>query len=184
MSHEKEVFLSAQRDAKLDRPARMTFFTPGPWNGAALLRAADGTVKALIEGNRGRRCGLCFQSGLFMVVVQRIEDDYEMDDQNRCLDAGPQRELRRIRQAEREDGERPGAHPGAIDDLCVLGDTMAAHLIMKVKDKQEVLETETYLEAGDPLRQGRNEINILSWRLRLKKRVKKQMERPEGLLFE
>ena len=51
MSHEKEIFLSAQRDAKVDTPAQKDIYLLGTMGTVLqLLRLPDGTVKALIEG--------------------------------------------------------------------------------------------------------------------------------------
>jgi ATP-dependent Lon protease len=56
MSKDKEVFLSAQRDAKVDNPGVKDIFLFGTLGTVLqLLRLPDGTVKALIEGKQGRR---------------------------------------------------------------------------------------------------------------------------------
>jgi ATP-dependent Lon protease len=56
MSHEKEIFLSAQRDAKVDIPAQKDIYLFGTMGTVLqLLRLPDGTVKALIEGKQRAR---------------------------------------------------------------------------------------------------------------------------------
>ena len=51
MSNQKEIFLSAQKDAKVDEPAQGDIFTFGTLSTVLqLLKLPDGTVKALIEG--------------------------------------------------------------------------------------------------------------------------------------
>ena len=50
MSHDKEIFLSAQKDATVDNPTEKDIYTFGTLGTVLqLLRLPDGTVKALIE---------------------------------------------------------------------------------------------------------------------------------------
>jgi len=56
MSHEKEIFLSAQKDAKVDNPSKKDIYSIGTLGAVLqLLRLPDGTVKALIEGKQRAR---------------------------------------------------------------------------------------------------------------------------------
>ena len=143
MSHEKEVFLSAQRDAKLDRPGENDIYHSGTLGTVLqLLRLPDGTVKALIEGKqRAKVVGFASNPDFFMVVVERIQDDWEMNDQTRALMRALNESFEEYAKFNEKMGKDLVATVAAIDDPVRLGDTMAAHLIMKVKDKQEVLET-------------------------------------------
>jgi ATP-dependent Lon protease len=72
----------------------------------------------------------------------------------------------------------------AIDDPSMLADTIAAHLTLKLEQKQELLEMVSprlRLERLYELMQG--EIEILQVEKKIRSRVKKQMERtPEGVL--
>ena len=72
MSHEKEIFLSAQRDAKVDRPGEKDIYHSGTLGTVLqLLRLPDGTVKALIEGKqRAKVVGFASNQDFFMVVVR------------------------------------------------------------------------------------------------------------------
>ena len=56
MSHEKKIFLSAQKDAKVDDPSPKDIYDIGTLGTVLqLLKLPDGTVKALIEGKeRGK----------------------------------------------------------------------------------------------------------------------------------
>ncbi|MBN1103415.1 MAG: endopeptidase La [Deltaproteobacteria bacterium] len=182
MSHEKEVFLSAQRDAKLDRPGENDIYHYGTLGTVLqLLRLPDGTVKALIEGKqRAKVVGFAPNPDFFMVIVQRIWDDWEMNDQTRALMRALNEGFEEYAKFNEKMGKDLVATLASIDDPVRLGDTMAAHLIMKVKDKQEVLETEDLtLRLETLFDKLRNEINILKLETRLKKRVKKQMEKTQ-----
>ena len=56
MSHQKEIFLSSQKDAKIDDPLPKDIYSSGTISSVLqLLKLPDGTVKALIEGKeRGK----------------------------------------------------------------------------------------------------------------------------------
>jgi ATP-dependent Lon protease len=68
----------------------------------------------------------------------------------------------------------------SIEDPSRLADTIAAHLALKVNDKQDLLETEDVNQRMEKLFEKlRNEISILALEGRLKKRVKRQMEKTQ-----
>ena len=103
-----------------------------------------------------------------------------MDDETRALMRALNESFEEYAKLNEKMGKDLVSTVAAIDDPVRLGDTMAAHLIMKVKDKQEVLETEDLTLRLEMLfDKVRNEINILKLETRLKKRVKKQMEKTQ-----
>ena len=77
MSKEKEIFLSAQRDAKVDNPGQKDIFLFGTLGTVLqLLRLPDGTVKALIEGKQRAKVEDFVQHpDFFMVRVKKVPED-------------------------------------------------------------------------------------------------------------
>ncbi|RLB27872.1 MAG: endopeptidase La, partial [Deltaproteobacteria bacterium] len=73
MSHHKEIFLAAQKDAKADNPAPRDIYTYGTLSTVLqLLKLPDGTVKALIEGKeRGKIETFLSKQKFSMVEVTR-----------------------------------------------------------------------------------------------------------------
>src|ERR1700749_1484754 len=68
MNRGKEIFLSAQRNAKTNEPTPEDIFTVGSVGVIMqLLRLPDGTVKVLIEGKRRARIRRFLQSGAFFL---------------------------------------------------------------------------------------------------------------------
>ena len=87
MSHEKEVFLAAQRDAKVDIPGQKDIYTFGTMGMVLqLLRLPDGTVKALIEGKqRARIESFVPNPDFFMVTVVKYSEHRGGDAESQAL---------------------------------------------------------------------------------------------------
>jgi ATP-dependent Lon protease len=182
MSHEKEIFLSAQKDAKIDSPAKKDIFPFGTLgNVLQLLRLPDGTVKALIEGKqRAKIEQFVDDQGFFMVQVVRIEVEHEATNETKALMRTVIESFEDYAKLNEKIGKDLVSTVSAIEDPSRLSDTIAAHLSLKVKDKQDLLEIENPSKRLEELFEKlRSEIDILSLEGRLKKRVKKQMEKTQ-----
>ena len=182
MSHEKEIFLSAQRDAKVDTPAQKDIYVYGTLGTVLqLLRLPDGTVKALIEGKqRGKIQSFIYNQEFFMVQVLRSPEPHEVTDEARALMRTVIESFEEYSKLNDKVGKDLVATVSGIEDPGRLADTISAHLVLKVKDKQEILQIEDVNGRLETLFEKlRNEINILKLENRLKKRVKKQMEKTQ-----
>ena len=181
MSKEKEIFLSAQRDAKVDNPGQRDIFLFGTLGTVLqLLRLPDGTVKALIEGKqRARVEDFVHHPDFFMVRVKKVLED-QPDAESSALSRAIAEGFDEYAKVNEKIGKDLVATVSAIEDPSRLSDTIAAHLTLKIKDKQELLEAERLNRRLEMLFEKiRNEINIIKLENRLKKRVKKQMEKTQ-----
>jgi len=182
MSHEKEIFLSTQKDAKVDNPAQKDIYLYGTLGTVLqLLRLPDGTVKALIEGKqRGRIENFIYNHEFFMVQVHKVPDDHELDDESLALMRAVTESFEEYAKVNEKIGKELVSTVSTIEDPARLADTIAAHLVLKVKDKQDLLQIESMNKRLEYLFEKlRDEINILKLESRLKKRVKKQMEKTQ-----
>ncbi len=181
MSHEKEIFLSAQRDAKVDTPAQKDIYLFGTLGTVLqLLRLPDGTVKALIEGKqRARIEEFVPNQDFFMVKMKNFYED-DADEQSVALMRGIAESFDEYAKLNEKIGKDLVSTISSIEDPCRLADTIAAHVTMKLRDKQEILQVEGLNPRLEKLFDKlRDEINILRLENRLKKRVKKQMEKTQ-----
>jgi ATP-dependent Lon protease len=181
MSHEKEIFLSAQRDAKVDTPAQKDIYLFGTMGTVLqLLRLPDGTVKALIEGKqRARIEEFVPNQDFFMVKMKKFQED-DADEQSVALMRAIAESFDEYAKLNEKIGKDLVSTIGAMEDPCRLADTIAAHVNMKLRDKQEILQVERVNPRLEKLFEKlRDEINILRLENRLKKRVKKQMEKTQ-----
>jgi ATP-dependent Lon protease len=182
MSHEKEIFLSAQRDAKVDNPQKKDIYPLGTLGAVLqLLRLPDGTVKALIEGKQRAKVETFLDHpDFFMVHVSKISVEYQMSLESRALMRTVNEGFEEYAKLNDKIGKDLVATVSAIEDPARLADTIAAHLSLKIQDKQQLLELTNVNRRLEKLFESlRHEIDILKLEGRLKKRVKKQMEKTQ-----
>jgi len=182
MSREKEIFLSAQKDAKVDNPGQKDIFPFGTLgNVLQLLRLPDGTVKALIEGKQRAVIEEFMEDQeFFMVHVRKISTEFQMSIETKAVVRAVCEGFDEYARLNEKIGKDLVATITAIDDPSRLSDTIAAHLILRVQDKQEILEIEDVgLRLERLFEKIRAEIDIIKLENRLKTRVKKQMEKTQ-----
>ena len=182
MSREKLIFLSAQKDAKVDDPTEKDIFPNGTLGSVLqLLRLPDGTVKALIEGKeRARVQEFVGTHEFFMVEVERIGEPDEVTDQTSALMRTVVESFEEYAKLNEKLSKDHVSTVAGLDDPARLADTVAAHLTLKVSDKQLLLEIDSTDARLEKLYEMiRYEINIITLEKRLKNRVKKQMEKTQ-----
>jgi ATP-dependent Lon protease len=182
MSNEKEVFLAAQKDAKVDNPTQKDIYLIGTIGLVLqLLKLPDGTVKALIEG-KGRAVIQHFLDAkdFFMVEVSMLPDQHEVNLETRALMRTINTSFEEYAKLNSKIGQEVISAVIAIEDPVRLADTVAGHLPLKVSDKQQLLEIQDLNKRLERLFEClRNELNILRLETRLRARVKKQMEKTQ-----
>jgi ATP-dependent Lon protease len=182
MSHEKDIFLAAQKDAAVDNPTEKDIYFFGTLGSVLqLLRLPDGTVKALIEGKQRAKAGaITDNQEFYMVEVERVKDEYEITPKTTALVRTINESFDEYSKLNKKIGKELVTTLAAIENPSRLADTIAAHLAIKVSHKQELLEcVDVDLRLEKLLERLSNEINILALEGRLKKRVKKQMEKTQ-----
>src|SRR4030043_1769588 len=182
MSHDKEIFLSAQKDAGVDNPTEKDVFLFGTLSAVLqLLRLPDGTVKALIEGKRRAMVKTFLDNQEFyMVEVEIIEEEYEVTPKTKALMRTINESFEEYAKLNKKIGRELALTISAVEDPSRFSDTISAHLVLKVSDKQEILESVDVDIRLERLFQNlTNENNILALEGRLKRRVKKQMEKTQ-----
>ena len=180
MASKDEILLASQRDAKVDDPKEKDIYRTGTLGTILqLLRLPDGTVKALIEGKRRARIRSYLPNPSYFTV--------EVDVLEEPRDEGPEVEalMRLTVEAFDEYVKLNKKIPpevalsiSSISDPARLADTMAAHVPLKVADKQGLLEQLRPRKRLERLYElMRSETNIAQMEQRIKERVKKQMEK-------
>ena len=184
MKYEKGIFMVAQKNAKKDDPAEEDIYRTGTIGIIIqLLRLPDGTVKVLVEGkSRGSIEEYLKNDDFFLVKVKEIED---IDDDP--TDVRKQALMRSIKESfelylklsKKVHVEMMGTI-AAIEDPSKLADVVVTHLNVKLEDKQKIIEIYNIgerLEAIYSLML--SEIEILQVEEKIKRRVKKQMEKTQ-----
>ena len=182
MEGDKRILLVAQKDAAKDDPGTTDIYRIGTISTILqLLKLPDGTVKVLVEGGqRARIEGFSGEPELFAAEVTPCEgplsDEREAEALSRSL-------LRQFEQYVKLNKKVPPeilASLSNIDDPGRLADTIAAHLAVKIEQKQKILEIENTAERLEHLVSLlEEEIDLLQVEKRIRGRVKRQMEKSQ-----
>ncbi len=182
MATDKDLLLSAQKRAKVNDPNADDIYEIGTLGTIIqLLRLPDSTVKLLVEGKkRARIRNFDPREDFFLCEVEEIPDTQNMSVENEALMRQVHTTFETYVKLNRKIPPEMLMSVASIDDPSRLADTIAAHLTLKLKDKQEVLELSdatARLEKLFSLMEA--EIEILQVEKRIRSRVKKQMEKTQ-----
>ena len=181
MKDNKQILLVAQKEAEVDEPEFTDLYEIGALaNILQLLKLPDGTVKVLVEGVQRSKVLLYKETGsFFSAAVEKIDDVFSLSEKER--DVLQRAVTNTFDQYVKLNSKIPPEVLNAlagIDDSSRLADTMAAHMSLKVSEKQTVLETadiEKRLEGLMALMEG--EVDLLEMEKKIRVRVKQQMEK-------
>ena len=181
MQDNKQVLLVAQKEAEVDEPDFTDLYEVGTLaNILQLLKLPDGTVKVLVEGSQRSKVLRYEETGsFFSAAVENIDDIFTLSEQGQ--DVLQRTVINSFDQYVKLNNKIPPEVLNAlagIDDASRLADTMAAHMSLKVSDKQAILETadvEKRLEDLMTLMEG--EVDLLEMEKKIRVRVKQQMEK-------
>jgi ATP-dependent Lon protease len=182
MESGKSIVLVAQKSAAKDEPAPEDLYGVGSIaNILQMLKLPDGTVKVLVEGNQRARINeiLDVKTHFAVNVTPVVFDqttDHEVEAMRRTM-------IQQFDQYVKLNKKIPPeilTSLAGIDEAGRLGDTIAAHLPLKLEQKQEVLEMFGVKERLEHLlKLVEGELDILQVEKRIRGRVKRQMEKSQ-----
>ncbi len=183
MQNDKRILLVAQRTAEVDDPGEADVYKIGTLASILqLLKLPDGTVKVLVEGaERGRIYQMDEEEGYLAAECEAMQDSGEDDEAE--LDALMRSTLSVFEQYVKLNKKVPAEllpSLTSMDSAGRLADTIAAHLNMRLDEKQEVLEMhDVKVRIEHVLKQIEGEIEVLQIEKRIRSRVKQQMEKSQ-----
>lgn len=184
MDSDKQIFLVAQKDAAVDDPTSGDVYTTGTMATILqMLKLPDGTVKVLVEGvKRGAITEFVEEDEYFTANINFLVDDSEQLDESNteALIRSAIAQFDGYVKLNKKIPPEVLTSVSGIDDAEQLADTMAAHMPLKIDDKQKVLEItniQERLEYLMALMEG--EIDLLQVEKKIRTRVKKQMEKSQ-----
>ncbi len=183
MQSSKQILLVAQKSADIDDPNIDDVHETGTLATILqLLKLPDGTIKVLVEGSQRVQIEGMKESGDFFVAGYRLlSDEVAKDDQE--LEILSRSTLGVFDQYVKLNKKVPAeilTSLAGIDDPSRLSDTIAAHMSLKLDEKQKILEisnVQQRLEYIMKLIDG--EIDMLQIEKRIRGRVKQQMEKSQ-----
>ncbi len=183
MQADKRILLIAQRTAEVDDPAAKDLYSIGTLASILqLLKLPDGTVKVLVEGaQRARVLHLSEDEGYVAADCEPIADEKGGDDAE--LDALMRSTLAVFEQYIKLNKKVPAEllpSLSSMDSAGRLADTIAAHLSLKLDERQRVLEIESpRARLEHVLKAIEGEIEVLQIEKKIRTRVKQQMEKSQ-----
>ncbi|MGL5604154.1 MAG: LON peptidase substrate-binding domain-containing protein, partial [Plesiomonas sp.] len=182
MEQDKQILLVAQKDAATDEPAAADLHQIGTVATILqMLKLPDGTVKVLVEGQQRAKIILLADSDEFFsaqaeFLTTTVVEDAEQEVRVRTVITQFEGYIKLNKKIPPE----VLTSLAGIDDPARLADTIAAHMSLKIKDKQTVLEMTNVSERLEYLMaMMESEIDLLQVEKRIRNRVKKQMEKSQ-----
>ncbi|MYN25263.1 endopeptidase La [Duganella levis] len=182
MEQGKSIMLAAQKAAAKDEPSASDIYEIGcVANILQMLKLPDGTVKVLVEGAQRARINKITDTPTHFVadltpLDSELGDDSEIEAMRRAI-------VQQFDQYVKLNKKIPPeilASLSGIDDAGRLADTVAAHLPLKLEQKQVILEIFSVAKRLEHLLgQLEGELDILQVEKRIRGRVKRQMEKSQ-----
>ncbi|MGH8648113.1 MAG: endopeptidase La, partial [Burkholderiales bacterium] len=178
----KSIVLVAQKSAAKDDPSPEDLYRIGSIaNILQMLKLPDGTVKVLVEGaQRAQLHDIVDLKTHYAVTVTPVTPEAATDNEIEAMRRTMVQQFDQYVKLNKKIPPEILTSIAGIDEAGRLGDSIAAHLPLKLEQKQEVLEmfgVKQRLEHLLKLVEG--ELEILQVEKRIRGRVKRQMEKSQ-----
>lgn len=182
LANDRRIFLAAQHDATTDEPTPSDIFSVGTVaNILQSVKLPDGNVKVLVEGvDRGRVLECHADEGFFRAVVKTVNQPQPAEPASPALMTKVTSLFEQYAKLANELQSEIKNAAVQLDDPDKLADTIAAHLVLSVEDKQNLLEIWNPVERLNRIASVLElEVDKLQVDRRIQGRVRKQMERAQ-----
>ena len=178
----KSIMLVAQKSAAKDEPEAGDMYAVGcAANILQMLKLPDGTVKVLVEGvNRATISAIEDLRSHFVCAAQSVSADFDNVPEIEALRRAIVQQFDQYVKLNKKIPPEILTSLAGIDDAGRLADTIAAHLPLKLEQKQEILEMFDVRKRLEHLLAAlEGELDILQVEKRIRGRVKRQMEKSQ-----
>ncbi|HHZ16754.1 MAG TPA: endopeptidase La [Peptococcaceae bacterium] len=182
MIQEREIFLATQLDAQTDDPGSEEIYKFGTIAEIKqLLKLPGGTIRVLVEGlRRGEILEYVEKEPFFKVRIREYYDKKEKSPEIEALMRNLVDHFEQYVKLSRKISPETVVAIVTIEDPHRLADLIAAHLNLKIPEKQAILEAIDIRKRLEKLCEIIiNEIEILELERRINMRVRKQMEKTQ-----
>src|SRR5438132_5367331 len=182
MKADKQIHLVTQKNAAQDDPTTADIFMVGTV-GTVLqrLKLPDGTVKVLVEGrHRAVIQRFADNDQFFQAFADGIGERAGVQQETEALARTVVSQFEQYIKLNKKIPPEVLVSINQIEEPGKLADTVAAHLTLKIPEKQELLETGTVAERLEKVfGYMEGEIGVLQVEKRIRSRVKRQMEKTQ-----
>ncbi len=182
MKDDKQILLVTQKNAAQDDPTPADIYSVGTIGTVLqLLKLPDGTVKALVEGGgRARITRFAENEAFFQAHAEAVPDKTGEAQELEALARTAVTQFEHYIKLNKKIPPEVLVSINQIEDSSKLADTLASHLVLKIPEKQELLETESVSERLEKVfGYMESEIGVLQVEKRIRSRVKRQMEKTQ-----
>ena len=178
----KQILLVTQKASTQDDPASGDLYEIGAVGTILqLLKLPDGTVKVLVEGlKRARITSYTAKDDHLEAAYEDVKDDSLPGEELEALTRTAAGQFEQYVKLNKKIPPEVIVSVNQIEDAAKLADTIAAHLALKLEDKQKLLEAGNTAERFEQIfgfMEG--EIGVLQVEKRIRNRVKRQMEKTQ-----
>jgi len=181
MNGDKKLLLLTQKDAVHDDPIIDELFQVGTVATILqMLKLPDGTVKVLIEGEYRVMVDKIFSDAYLSAAVKRIDEIAPSSSELQALVKTLHTQFEKYSKLSKKIPAEIVSSLAAITDPSRLIDSVAAHLELKIADKQDILEEADMSQRIEMLLAViEGEVDLIQVEKRIRGRVKKQMEKSQ-----
>ncbi|OUM96112.1 MAG: endopeptidase La [Thermobacillus sp. ZCTH02-B1] len=182
MVGDNTILLCAQSESGIEEPTQNDIYRVGTIARVRqMLKLPNGTIRVLVEGlTRAEITEYVPNDQFFEVIVKELPERQEIDPEIDALMRAVLGQFEHYIGLTKKVTPETMAAVADIDQPGRLADVIASHLSLKIKDKQEILETIDVRERLEKiLNLLNNEREVLELERKISQRVKKQMERTQ-----
>lgn len=182
MVDEHLICLATQKEVGVNDPSEEDIFEVGTLSRVKqMLKLPNGTIRVLVEGiNRAKILQYIDDEDTFLVQIEQIEESEEANSEERALMRTLLSQFEQYIKLSKKITAETYASVADIEGPGRMADIIASHLSLKIKEKQEILET---LDVKERLEKMivliNNEKEILNLEKKIGQRVKRSIERTQ-----
>jgi len=180
MVGDKQILLVSQKNASTDEPKAEEIYRLGSISTILqLLKLPDGTVKVLVEGvKRGQILRFVQEDEYFSAEIEVVETSSSGGRDIEILARSVCSQFEQYVKLNKKIPPEILTSIAGIEDINRLADTIAAHLSLKIEEKQELLEIKNLHDRLERIMVLiETEIDLLQVEKRIRGQVKRQMEK-------
>lgn len=176
------IFLTTQKDVSIDEPSEEDLYHMGTLTRVKqMLKLPNGTIRVLVEGlKRAEIVLLQDEENHYVASLKTFEDDQDKDVEAQALMRTMLEHFEQYIKMSKKISAETYTSVADIDEPGRMADIIASHLPLKLKDKQEILESVDVKERMNRVIDIiHNEKEVLNLEKKIGQRVKRSMERTQ-----
>ena len=178
---DKSVLLVTQKESTTDNPKDKDLFNIGILgNVLQMLKLPDGTVKVLVEGKARVKITNIYKDNFLSASFTAFTEKIKKPDECKAITRAISEQFEGYIKVNKKISKEVISSVAQIDDPEKLSNSVAAHLNIKISEKQSLLEIE-YLDNRliKILELLESELDVLKVEKKIRSRVKRQMEKTQ-----